>query len=404
MSHAPSFFNFQSGYYMNNSIEIFKNDSFGEVRVVGTSEEPLFCLADVCRVLEIKNVSDCKARLDERGVVLTDTPTFNQFGKEVVQKLTYINEENLYKVITRSDKPQAESFQDWVCGEVLPSIRKTATEVASRNELKVISTSNLLGREINVYGSAENPLFLAKDVAEWIEYDMSSVNKLVNLVDDDEKVRKIVPTLGGPQEAWFLTEDGLYEILMQSRKLIARQFKKGIKEILKSIRKHGAYMTEQTLEQALLSPDYLIRLANQLKDERQRRIEAEEEKQQLSLENKKQAEQIAEDAPRVLFSKAVETAKRSCLMAELAKILQQNGVNIGQNRLFQWMRDNGYLCSKGQYYNQPTQKAMELGLFEIKQTTINKPDGTVLVSTTTKVTGKGQLYFVNGFLVGKFSI
>lgn len=291
MSHALSFSNFQSGYYMNNSIEIFKNDSFGEVRVAGTSEEPLFCLADVCRVLEIKNVSDCKARLDERGVVLTDTPTFNQFGKEVVQKLTYINEKNLYKVIMRSDKPQAEPFQDWVCGEVLPSIRK-----------------------------------------------------------------------------------------------------------------HGAYMTEQTLEQALLSPDYLIRLANQLKDERQRRIEAEEEKQQLSLENKKQAEQIAEDAPRVLFSKAVETAKRSCLMAELAKILQQNGVNIGQNRLFQWMRDNGYLCSKGQYYNQLSQKAMETGLFELKQTTINKPDGTVLVSTTTKVTGKGQLYFVNGFLTGKFSI
>ena len=107
------------------AIEIFKNESFGEVRVAGTSEQPLFCLADICRVLEIKNVSDCKSRLDQRGVVLTDTPTRNQYGAEIIQQLVFINEKNLYKVIMRSDKPQAEPFQDWVCGEVLPSIRKT---------------------------------------------------------------------------------------------------------------------------------------------------------------------------------------------------------------------------------------------------------------------------------------
>lgn len=120
------------------------------------------------------------------------------------------------------------------------------------------------------------------------------------------------------------------------------------------------------------------------------------EKQKKLIEEKD--EQIKQDAPRVLFSKAVETSKRSCLISELAKILQQNGINIGQNRLFAWMREHGYLCSKGQYYNQPTQKAMELGLFELKQTTINRPDGSVLVSTTTKVTGKGQVYFVDKFL------
>lgn len=108
--------------------------------------------------------------------------------------------------------------------------------------------------------------------------------------------------------------------------------------------------------------------------------------------------QIAEEAPRVLFSKAVEASKRSCLIGELAKVLQQNGISIGQNRLFKWLRENGYLCTKGAAYNQPTQKAMELGLFEIKQTVINKPDGSVQVSTTTKVTGRGQIYFVNKFL------
>lgn len=111
-----------------------------------------------------------------------------------------------------------------------------------------------------------------------------------------------------------------------------------------------------------------------------------------------QQKQLLGQAPKVLFADAVSTSQRTCLIAELAKILQQNGVNIGQNRLFTWMRENGYLCQKGQYYNQPTQKAMELGLFEIKQTTINKPDGSILVSTTTKVTGKGQIYFVEKFL------
>lgn len=117
------------------AIEIFKNESFGEVRVAGTSEKPLFCLADVCRILEIKNVSDCKSRLDQGGIVLTDTPTNGG-----IQQLVFINEKNLYKVIMRSDKPQAEPFQDWVCGEVLPSIRKTG----SYSTEKLLSPSELI--------------------------------------------------------------------------------------------------------------------------------------------------------------------------------------------------------------------------------------------------------------------
>ncbi len=141
-------------------------------------------------------------------------------------------------------------------------------------------------------------------------------------------------------------------------------------------------------------------------------IEEEEIRQQLALENKQQAErieqqaetiehqaeQIKEEAPKVLFAKAVETSQRSCLVAELAKILQQNGVQIGQNRLFKWLRAKGYLGKTGPYYNQPTQRSMEKGLFEIKQQTINKPDGSIIVTTTTKVTGRGQIYFVNKFL------
>ena len=102
--------------------------------------------------------------------------------------------------------------------------------------------------------------------------------------------------------------------------------------------------------------------------------------------------------PKVLFAEAVETSQRSCLIGELAKILNQNGIKIGQNRLFQLLRDEGYLCKTGENYNLPTQRAMEMNLFEIKKTIINKPDGTILVTTTTKVTGKGQIYFINKFL------
>ena len=145
----------------------------------------------------------------------------------------------------------------------------------------------------------------------------------------------------------------------------------------------------------LAAPSYMI--SDPIK-RAEKWIEEQKQLKQLAEENEKQAEKIEHDKPKVLFADAVCTSKRSCLVAELAKILQQNGVNIGQNRLFKWLRDNGYLCQKGQYYNQPTQKAMELKLFEIKQTTINKPDGSVLVTSTTKVIGRGQVYFVNKLL------
>ena len=192
--------------------------------------------------------------------------------------------------------------------------------------------------------------------------------------------------MGRAQQMNFVTEKNLYKVIMRSDKPQAEPFQDWVcGEVLPSIRKHGGYITTQqndTPEEIMARA--LIVAQETLKRKEQRLIEVESK--------------IQQDAPKVLFADAVSTSQRSCLIAELAKILQQNGVNIGQNRLFSWLRDNGYLCQKGQYYNQPTQKSMELGLFEIKQTTITKPDGTVLVTTTTKVTGKGQIYFVNKFL------
>lgn len=212
------------------------------------------------------------------------------------------------------------------------------------------------------------------------------------LEEDDVRQMDTIDSLGRNQQVTFITESGLYDVIIRSDSEKAKPFRKWVtSEVLPSIRKHGAYMTNETLEKALTSPDFLIQLATNLKEEKQKRIEAEQKAEVAE-------QKIQQDAPKVLFADAVSTSHRSCLIAELAKILQQNGVNIGQNRLFSWMRENGYLCQKGDYYNQPTQKSMKLGLFELKQTTINKPDGTMLVTTTTKVTGKGQVYFVNKFL------
>lgn len=147
-------------------------------------------------------------------------------------------------------------------------------------------------------------------------------------------------------------------------------------------------MTPETIEKVLTDPDTIINLATQLKEERAKRV---------ALESK-----VAADAPKVLFASAVETAKTSILVGDLAKILKQNGVEIGQNRLFQWMRDNGWLIKdRRSDYNSPTQKGMNAGLFEVKEGTVINPDGSVRITKTTKVTGKGQLYFINLFLEGK---
>lgn len=251
------------------------------------------------------------------------------------------------------------------------------------NEIKIFQNEQF-GQIRIVVNENNEPLFCLLDLCNSL--GLSNNRKVKSQLDDDVTLSyPILDNLGREQEATFVTEAGMYTVILRSDSPKAKPMQKWVtNEVLPSIRKHGAYMTNETLEKALTSPDFLIQLATNLKEEKQKRIEAESK--------------IQQDAPKVLFADAVSTSQRSCLIAELAKILQQNGVNIGQNRLFSWMRDNGYLCQKGDYYNQPIQKSMKLGLFELKKTSITKPDGSVLVTTTTKVTGKGQIYFVNKFL------
>lgn len=232
------------------------------------------------------------------------------------------------------------------------------------------------------------PWFVGKDVAAALGY--TDLNKAIMMhVDEEDKLNDKMASSLGQRGGWFINESGLYSLVLSSKLPGAKQFKRWItSEVIPSVRKHGAYMTPDKLEQVLLNPDTLMQLAQNLKEEQEKR--------------KALQEQVEAQRPAVIFAGAVETSKSSILIGELAKILKQNGINIGQNRLFEWMRQNGYLIRRnGSDYNMPTQRAMEMGLFEIKETSIVHADGHTSISKTPKVTGKGQVYFVDLFLSGK---
>lgn len=254
-----------------SDIQVFNNEQFGSIRTAGTADNPMFCLADICKVLELQTGAT-KNRLDQKGVNLINTPTSS--GD---QQMIFINEKNLYRVIMRSDKPQAEPFQDWVCGDVLPSIRK-----------------------------------------------------------------------------------------------------------------HGMYATEATVESMLNDPENAILMLQAYQRERKERLAAQQQVERLE-------QQAIEDKPKIIYADAVKGSTSSCLIGELAKMIAQNGYPIGEKRLFQWMRDNHYLCSYGERFNQPYQQYIEQGLFTMKQNVFSV-DGEMRTRNTTKVTGKGQIYFINKFI------
>lgn len=236
------------------------------------------------------------------------------------------------------------------------------------------------------------PWFVGKDVAAALGYERPTKAILDHVDDEDKDEVPIQDSIGRSQNTPIINESGLYSLVLSSKLPTAKKFKRWVtSEVIPSIRKHGAYMTPDKLEEVLLKPDTLIQLAQNLKAEQEKR---------RALEVK-----MEEQKPKVLFAESVEVAKTSILIGELAKLLKQNGINIGQNRLFEWLRNNGYLIRRqGSDYNMPTQRAMEMGLFEIKETTITHSDGHIHVSKTPKVTGKGQVYFVNLFVSGRAKI
>lgn len=251
----------------------------------------------------------------------------------------------------------------------------------------------LLKFENNEFGSIRTisidnqPWFVGKDVAECLGYS-NPRKAIIDHVDLEDKCDGVTirDSIGREQTPMLISESGLYSLIMSSKLPKAKEFKHWVtSEVLPSIRKHGAYLTPDTLGQAIADPDFAIGLLSALKDE----------------QTKNKALQADNDRmkPKEIFSDAVATSKTSILIGDLAKLLKQNGVDTGQKRLFAWMRDNGYLIKrKGADWNSPTQRSMEMGLFEIKETSINHPDGYVKIVKTTKVTGKGQIYFTNLFL------
>lgn len=258
------------------------------------------------------------------------------------------------------------------------------------NNLKIFE-NNEFGKIRTVVDENNEPWFVGRDIAEILEYRNGS-RDINRHVDELDRKKEMIHDGNQLKETILINESGLYSLIFSSKMDKAREFKRWVtSEVLPTIRKHGAYMTDNVLERSIADPDFGIALLNSLKEERARRALAE-------AQNEK-------NKPKVLFADTVSASKRSCLMGELAKMISQEAIRqgklekkIGQNKLFAWMRNKGYLCKGGERRNQPKQVYIEQGLFEMKKSAYVNSEGVNIVKPTTKVTGKGQIYFVNKFL------
>ena len=272
------------------------------------------------------------------------------------------------------------------------------------NNLKIFENSEF-GKIRTVVDENGEPWFVVNDICQY--FGVTNKNRVMGNIDDEDKGGTQMDTPGGKQNFTTLNESGLYTLLfnlspkkargiskedIEEKYEKVRAFKRWVThEVLPTIRKHGAYMKDEVIERTLSDPDYLIKLATILKEEKAKRALAEA--------------QIERDKPKVLFADTVSASKRSCLIGELAKLITQEAVRtgrtdkkIGQNTLFAWMRNNGYLCKSGERRNQPKQIYVEQGLFELKKGSYVDGNGVSVVTSTPKVTGKGQVYFVSKIL------
>lgn len=239
---------------------------------------------------------------------------------------------------------------------------------------------NFHGQQVRTVMINNEPYFVGRDITNILQYS-NGPKAIRDHVDEEDKTVNESFTVNGTAPI-LINESGLYSLILGSKLPQAKEFKHWVtSEVLPAIRKHGAYMTDQKAFNVIHNADGLADLLQQAAD-------------QLKAKDV----QIAEMKPKALFADAVATSNSSILVGQLAKMLRRNGVNTGQNRLFAWLRDNGYLGKRGSNRNVPTQYAMELGLFKTKETAVTHSDGHTTVQITTKVTGKGQQYFINKFL------
>lgn len=246
------------------------------------------------------------------------------------------------------------------------------------NELKIFENQDF-GQIRTVVQDGE-PWFVAADVCRVL--DVQNVTQAVQRLDEDERA---MFNIGRQGEAAIVNEPGLYALVLGSRKPEAKSFKRWIThEVIPSIRKHGAYLTPETAEKVLTDPTTIISICRNWKADKERLTEANA--------------RIEADAPKVAFADSVSCSKSEILIRELAKMMMQNGVDIGEKRLFEQLRRDGYLISKpGGDYNSPTQRSMELGVMRVDEVSIAKSDGNVILRRTPKITGKGQIYFMTRY-------
>lgn len=243
------------------------------------------------------------------------------------------------------------------------------------NELQVFN--NAMFGNVRVLLQGDEPWFVAKDIADTLGYQNGSrdVNRHT---DEEDRTKAMVFDGNQNKETILINESGLYSLVLSSKLPNAKQFRRWVtSEVLPSLRKYGTYSTDipRTL------PDALKAYANEIEEHNKTKALLEEQK------------------PKVLFADAVNASHTSILVGDLAKLLRQNGLDIGQNRLFEKLRKEGYLIKqKGESYNMPTQRSMDMKLFEVKESTFTNPDGSTHITKTSKVTGKGQIYFANRYL------
>ena len=245
-------------------------------------------------------------------------------------------------------------------------------------EIEIIDEREVLGKHFRVYGDIENPLFLAKDVAEWIEH--SDVSKMIRSVDEEEKLIGTLFLSGQKREVWFLAEDGLYEVLMQSRKPIAKQFKKEVKKILKQIRLTGGVVIEDREEEFI--NNYFTSFSDDVKKAMVLDLRNQMKKYKVELEEKTK------------IIKQIEISENSMLVRDVAKIASKNGIKIGEKKLYNILREWGLIFKND---TTPKQMYIDRGYFEVTEGTKEIKNKTFLYKTT-KVTGKGQLYIIKRLL------
>lgn len=248
------------------------------------------------------------------------------------------------------------------------------------NELQIYENAEF--GQIRTVCNNNEPWFVGFDIADALGYKNQS-DAVINHVDKEDRrvfLKSEITTLASiPNRGLIcINESGLYSLILGSKLESAKRFKHWVtSEVLPSIRKSGGYIAgQETMSDAELMAKALLVAQRQI-EERNRQIEAMQ--------------------PKALFADAVATSKTSILIGDLAKLICQNGYQIGQKRLFEWMRQNGYLIKCGESRNMPTQRFVEQGLFEVKESSVSNPDGSIRITKTTKVTGKGQIYFVNKF-------